>query len=664
MLLTKFSKLFYGGIKMAEKKGLSHTAYGGIKGEDYIPYVSTKEALPELTGVSIVVGCIFAIIFGAANTYLGLKVGMTIAAGIPAAILATAVFKNASKNKILEANMIQSMAAMGESLAGGLIFTIPAILLLKMDLTIFTIVIVALLGGLLGILFVVPLRKYLIVEEHGKLIYPEAMATSEVLVTGTEGGKGLRVMMTGVVIGGLFKLFSGGFKFWSEEPEWAIKGLNTNFGVSAYASLVGVGFIVGLEIATYMFAGAVVAWFGLIPLIKFFGDHIADPIFPSTVKIAEMGAGQIWSKYVRYIGAGAVAAGGFISIVKAMPTIVRSFKSAMSGISAKGGQKRTDVDVPMTWVVAGALFVFVIAWLFPMLKGSVVSGILILICAFFFAVVSARLVGLIGTSNNPISGMTIATLLVVTGILKATGKTGNEGMFAAIVAGGIVCVAIAIAGGSAQSLKATYVMGGTPKKLEIGMYIAVALSSVVIGYLIIMLNQAYTLGGEQFGAPQATLMSMVVQGIMDNQIPWALVVVGVGFGVMCELMKIPVLPFALGLYLPIGLSSGVLAGGIIRWLVEKKFKKDENTLKVQVEKGVLLSSGLIAGEAIIGILLAGLAIIEKDTLIAFGTKIVTNERVSAWIAAVMLIILCIWVYNSSIKGGKAQTNNTKPNMKA
>jgi putative OPT family oligopeptide transporter len=649
---------------MAEKKGLSHTAYGGIKGEEYIPYVPTSQALPELTTVSIIVGCLFAIIFGAANTYLGLKVGMTIAAGIPAAILATAVFKSAAGSKILEANMIQSMAAMGESLAGGLIFTIPAVLLLKMELTIFTIVIVALLGGLLGILFVVPLRKYLIVEEHGKLIYPEAMATSEVLVTGTEGGKGLKVMMTGVLVGGLFKLFSGGFKLWSEEPEWAIKGLNTNFGVSAYASLVGVGFIVGLEIATYMFAGAVVAWFGLIPLIKFFGDHIANPIFPSTVKIAEMGASQIWSKYVRYIGAGAVAAGGFISIVKAMPTIVKSFKSAMSGISAKGGQKRTDVDVPMTWVVAGSIFVFVVAWLLPVLKGSIVSGLLILICAFFFAVVSARLVGLIGTSNNPISGMTIATLLVVTGILKATGKTGNTGMFAAIVAGGIVCVAIAIAGGSAQSLKATYVMGGTPKKLEIGMYIAVAVSAVVIGYLIIMLNKAYTLGGEQFGAPQATLMSMVVQGIMADQIPWALVVVGVGFGVMCELMKIPVLPFALGLYLPIGLSSGVLVGGIIRSLVENRFKKDETTLKVQVEKGVLLSSGLIAGEAIIGILLAGLAILEKDTLIAFGSKIVTNEHVSAWIAAVMLLLLSAWVYSASTNTSGNNAVKNKPNMKA
>lgn len=649
---------------MAEKKGLSHTAYGGIKGENYIPYVPTSQALPELTVVSIIVGCIFAIVFGAANTYLGLKVGMTIAAGIPAAILATAVFKSAAGSKILEANMIQSMAAMGESLAGGLIFTIPAILLLKMELTIFTIVIVALLGGLLGILFVVPLRKYLIVEEHGKLIYPEAMATSEVLVTGTEGGKGLKVMMTGVLVGGLFKLFSGGFKLWNEEPEWAVKGLNTNFGVSAYASLVGVGFIVGLEIATYMFAGAVVAWFGLIPLIKFFGDHIADPIFPSTVKIAEMGASAIWSKYVRYIGAGAVAAGGFISIVKAMPTIIKSFKSAMSGISAKGGQKKTDVDVPMTWVVAGSIFVFVVAWLLPVLKGSIISGLLILICAFFFAVVSARLVGLIGTSNNPISGMTIATLLVVTGILKATGKTGNAGMFAAIAAGGIVCVAIAIAGGAAQSLKATYIMGGTPKRLEIGMYIAVALSSVVIGYLIIMLNKAYTLGGAQFGAPQATLMSMVVQGIMAEQIPWALVVVGVGFGVMCELLKIPVLPFALGLYLPIGLSSGVLVGGIIRWLVENRFKKDENTLKVQVEKGVLLSSGLIAGEALVGILLAGLAILEKDTLIAFGSKIITNERVSTWIAAVMLLILSAWVYSSSIKTSTNSPAANKPNIKA
>lgn len=650
---------------MAEKKGLSHTAYGGIKGEDYIPYVPTSEAVPELTVGAIIIGCFFAVLFGAANTYLGLKVGMTIAAGIPAAILATAAFKStAGKNPILQANLVQSMAAMGESLAGGLIFTIPAVLILKMELTLTTIIIVALVGGLLGVLLVVPLRRYLIVEEHGKLVYPESMATSEVLVTSSAGGAGLKTMMYGLIVGGLFKLFGGGFKLFSEEPEWAVKDLNTSFGVNVYASLVGVGYIVGLQIAMYMFAGALVAWFGIIPLIKFMGAGLTAPVFPASDIIANMSPGAIWSKYVRYVGAGAVAAGGFISIAKSMPTIVKSFKSAMSGIGAKGGkQKRTDIDVPMTWVIGGCILAFLLAWLLPMTKGSFVSGLLVVIFSFFFAVVSARLVGIIGTSNNPISGMTIASLLLITAILKATGKVGNDGMLAALIAGGIVCVAIAIAGGTAQSLKTTYIMGGTPKHLEVTMYIAVVLSSIAIGAIILMLNKTYGMGTEQIAAPQATIMSMVVKGIMNAELPWVLVIAGASFGVMAELMGIPVLPFALGLYLPIGLSSGVLVGGIIRWLVELKFKKDEEVLKVQTERGVLLCSGLIAGESIIGIIIALFAMFGLDGTLGFGAKIAPKLTESPWPAGIVMLILAVWVYRFTVKTDKSSLN-TKSNMKA
>ena len=630
---------------MAEKRKLSHTAYGGVKGENYIPFVSVKEALPELTVVSIIMGCLFAIIFGLANTYLGLKAGMTVSAGIPAAILATGLFNIFGKKNIIEANMIQAMAAMGESLAGGLIFTIPAIIILGMDLSITTIIVVAVLGGLLGILFVVPLRKYLIVEEHGNLIYPESLATAEVLVNSSEGGKGFATMMTGVAVGGLFKLLAGGLKFWSEEPEWTIESFqSTSFGIYGYASLIGVGYIVGIEIAMYMFSGALVAWFGLIPLIKYVGAGLTVTLFPSTVLIKDMSAGLIWNKYVRYIGAGAVAAGGFISIIKTMPTIASSFKSAMSGIGAKGEKdKKTDLDVPMTWVIGGAALVFFLAWFLPWIEGNVLSAILVVIFSFFFAVVSARLVGLVGCSNNPISGMTIATLLCVTGALKVAGYIGNGGMFTAIAAGGTVCVAIAIAGGSAQSLKTTYLMGGTPKYVEIGMFIAVAVSAGAIGWLIKLLNTAYGLGGKEFGAPQASLMSVVVKGIMDSQIPWTLVIIGVAFGVMCELLKIPVLPFALGLYLPIGLSSGVLIGGIIKVLVDQKFKKDEQALKAQTEKGVLLASGMIAGEALIGILLAVFTMAEWD--IAVGPELLgTNIAENPWFAGLFIFVLSAWFY--------------------
>ncbi len=651
---------------MSEMKGLSHTAYGGINGNDYVPYVPANEAMPEMTVLSIIFGIIFAVIFGAANTYLGLKVGMTIAAGIPAAILATGILKGLlRKSNILEANMIQAMASMGESLAGGLIFTIPAVILLGSELTLTTIIIVAILGGLLGVFLVVPLRKYLIVEEHGNLIYPEGMAASEVLVSANAGGKGLRTMMTGLAGGGVYKLLSGGFKFWMEEPEWPVKlgdKAGTIFGADVLASLIGVGYIVGIEIAMYMFAGAVVAWFGLIPLLQYIGSGLNEAIFPSTELIKNMDAWAIWSKYIRYVGAGAVAAGGFISIIKAFPTIVRSFKSAIGGFGAKGGAKRTDMDVPMTWVIISAIFVFLVTALFPIVNDAKIGGVkvgfvgalAVIIFSFFFAVVSARLVGVIGTSNNPISGMTIATLLIITSILKAVNIIGNAGMIAAIIAGGIVCVAIAIAGGTAQSLKTTYIVGGTPKRLEIGMMIATVLSAAAVGAVILMLNRAYGIGTKEIAAPQATIMSMVVKGIMDSQLPWVLVLAGAAFGVMCELMKIPVLPFALGLYLPIHLSAGVLIGGIIRSLVDRKFRKDDALLKKQTEKGILLASGLVAGDAIIGIVIAIFAVVGIDKNLAFGTNISFLAPIagSPWTAAVICLILCLGVYFYTTKVDK------------
>ncbi|KRQ87461.1 OPT oligopeptide transporter protein [Caloramator mitchellensis] len=639
---------------MSEKRGLSHGAYGGVKGDDYVPFISASEALPEATFVSILLGVLFAIIFGAANTYLGLKVGMTIAAGIPAAILGTGLLKGIfRRNNILEANMVQAIAAMGESIAGGVIFTLPAIIIWGFELKLSTIVFVTLLGGLVGILFVVPLRRYLLVEEHGNLVYPESMAAAEVLVTGSQGGAGFKTVMTGLAGGGLFKLFSGGFRFWLEEPEWTLKPLQgTIFGVDAMASLVGVGYIVGIEAALYMFAGAIVAWLGLIPLIKYIGAGLTTPLFPATVIIAEMDAWSIWSKYIRYIGAGAVAAGGFISLGRSLPTIVNSFRSAISGIGAKGGtQKRTELDVPMTWVIAGALLVFFLAWFIPVIKTGPIGALLAVFFSFFFAVVSARIVGLVGASNNPVSGMTIATLLFVTTVLRVTGYAGDAGMITALVAGAIVCVAIAVAGGAAQSLKTTYIIGGTPKYVEIGMYIGLAIASVFVGMVVLMLHRIYGIGSEQIAAPQATLMSMVVKGVMTQQLPWALVVVGAVFGVMTALMGIPILPVALGLYLPIHLSAGILVGGLIRLFVEKKFKNDEKTQKEQIEKGVLLASGMVAGDALMGILVAAFAGLGID--IAFGAKIAPALTSNPWTAAVVLLAFSYWVYNFSVKKDNA-----------
>lgn len=639
---------------MEEKKGLSSTAYGDVEGKDYIPYVSAKEALPEITVVSIIFGCILAAIFGAANTYLGLKVGMTIAAGIPAAIISTSLLKGIfRRNNILEANMIQSMASMGESLAGGLIFVIPAVIVLGHTLKLTTIITVGIFGGLLGILFVIPLRKYLTVEEHGKLIYPEAMATAEVLVNSSAGGSGFKNMMTGLVGGGIYKFLSGALQLWTESPVWTIKPFHgTIFGIDAMASLVGVGYIVGIQIAMYMFAGALVANFALVPLIKYFGANLTGAIFPSTKIIAEMTAGEISKNYVKYIGAGAVAAGGLISIVKAMPTIIKSFKSALSGMKIKNTNSK-DQDLPITWVIFGSVLVFVLCWIMPKTVGTGWLGaILGILCSFFFAVVSARIVGLIGTSNNPISGMTIASLLFIAGILKATGRIDDSGMIAAIIAAAMVCVAAAIAGGSAQSLKTTFIVGGSPKKVQVGMFIAVIASCAVVGALILMLNRVYGIGSEQVQAPQANMMAMIVQGVMSGKLPWTLVISGMILAFMCELMGIPVLPFALGLYLPINLSSGVLLGGILRVLVEKKFKKNEAQLKAQNEKGVLTASGLVAGDALMGIIIAIFAAVNVDKAVAIGPKIIPSIAASPWTSAIILLIGSVLFYRYTIKANK------------
>ncbi|MBL4937709.1 oligopeptide transporter, OPT family [Clostridium sp. YIM B02515] len=647
---------------MSEHKGLSHTAYGGIKGEDYVPYIPASQAMPELTTVSIIIGCLLAAVFAAANTYLALNVGMTIAAGIPAAILGTGLLKIIfRKNNILEANLISGVAAMGESLAGGIVFTIPALFIWGMNVSLITIVIITLLGGLLGIIFVVPLRRYLIIEEHGKLAFPESMAAAEVLVTSNSGGAGFKTVLTGILGGGAYKFLSAGLLLWQEEPNWNINITQNNksifqsfFGFDAMASLAGVGFIVGIEASLYMFAGALVATFGLVPLIKFIGTGSSAILYPATVPIGELSASAIRGNYIRYIGAGAVAAGGFISLAKSLPTIVKSFKSALSGIGAGGAEtKRTDLDIPMTWVIGGAALVFFLSWFLPMLQIGFAGALLAVVFAFFFAVVSARICGIIGASNNPVSGMTIATLLFVTSVLKALGKTGNGGMFAALVTGAIVCVGISVAGGAGQALKTTYIIGGTPKKLQIGMYFGVIIGAVAAaGTLILMINTYGFTGPKAIAAPQATLMSMVVQGVMTAQLPWSLVLIGATFGVMIELLGLPVLPVALGIYLPIHLSAGILVGGIVRVIVDKKFSKNETELKEKTEKGILLSSGLVAGDAIMGIIVALLAALKLSEPVGIGAKILPNITSSNWTATVVYLLLAIWIYKFTVKKDK------------
>jgi putative OPT family oligopeptide transporter len=658
---------------MKNNKKLSVTAYGGIKGEDYVPFIPTSEVMPETTGYSIIMGILFACLFAAANTYLGLKVGITISAGIPGAILATGLLKGAfRRNNILEANMVASLSAMGESIAGGIIFVLPALILFGFGLSIAQVAIVTITGGIMGVFFITPLRRYLVVEEHGSLIYPESMAAAEVLVTGAEGGSAFKTVLTGLGVGGAFKFLSGGLLIWSESAVYTITQYQgTMIGVDSLASLLGVGFIVGTEASRLMFGGSLVAWFALIPIIKFLGAGLTVPVFPSTIVMSEMSAGQVWSSYIRYIGAGAVAMGGFISLIRSLPAIVGSFKRAMSGMGIKGTGKvdRMNLEAPLIFVLGAAIFGFLATWLVPAIGGGFLGGLCAVVFSFFFAVVSARMVGIIGASNNPVSGMTIATLLFVTTLLKLTGYTGDKGITTALLIGGVVCVAIAVAGGTAQSLKTTYIVGGNPRNVQYGMFIALAVGSFMAGAVVLMLNTAYGIGSKEVVAPQATLMKLVVEGIMTGMIPWTLVIVGAAFAIFCALAGLPVMAVALGLYLPITLSAAVLVGGIIRKIVEQKSRNDEKgkddavekstdesgpkLMHETVEKGILLASGLVAGDALIGIVIAAFAILSIN--IGFGATLFPAISTSNLVSFVMFMLLGVWIYLFAVKkekGGK------------
>jgi putative OPT family oligopeptide transporter len=629
-------------------KKLSKDAYGGVKGEDYVPFIPTNEVIPEATGYSLTMGIIFAIVFAAANTYLGLRVGLTISAGIPGAILATGLLKSIFKrNSILEANYVASLSAVGESIAGGIIFVLPAIILIGLNLSVWQVVIVTIIGGFMGVYFVTPVRRYLIVQEHGELVYPESMAQAEVLVNANQGGKGFRSVLNGLGVGVGYKILSGGLGLWNETASYVITAYQgTMIGMDTLSSLLGVGFIVGTSTSALMFAGSLLAWLSFIPLIKFFGVFAAEAIFPSTLLISEMSASDIWSNYIRYIGAGAVAMGGFISLARSLPTIIKSFREAMGGFGkGEKSQRRIDEEPSVIWVLAAAIFGFLLTWFLPTIGVGPIGALLAVFFSFFFSVVSARMVGVIGASNNPVSGMTIATLLVIASIYRAMGATGTSGMEIVLLAAGVVCVAIAVAGGVAQSLKATYLIGGSPRKIQHGMFISLAIASVVAGATVLLLHNAYGIGGEQVAAPQATLMRLIVEGIMTGRLPWTLVIIGAVIAIFCALSNLPILPIALGIYLPISLNSAIFFGGVIRKLVEMKFRKDEADLDIAAERGTLIASGLVAGDALTGILIGIFAALNIQT--DFLSGIITNDAMRNLVSLVIFVILGAWLYRYS-----------------
>ncbi len=633
--------------------------------KDFKPYVPADKVLPEFTVVSVIIGSLLAILFGAANAYLGLRVGMTVSASIPAAVISMGIIRKILKrDNILENNMVQTIGSAGESLAAGAIFTLPALFMWANEglcdmPSLIEIGLIALCGGILGVLLMIPLRSALIVKEHGVLTYPEGQACAEVLIAGEEGGDKSATVFIGLGIAAVYKFIADGLKLFPSEVDWSISGYKgSGIGGDVLPALAGVGYICGAKVSSYLLAGGVTAWFVIMPLIALFGSNLV--IYPAEVTVAELwatgGTWGLWGSFVRYIGAGAVAAGGIISLIKSLPLIVTTFKRAIGVYGKKTeGTARTDQDLSLKVVLIASLLIAVFIYAVPTIPVSLVGALIIIIFGFFFATVSSRMVGLIGSSNNPVSGMAIATLLMATLLLKATGNTGAAGMIGAITIGSIICIIAAIAGDTSQDLKTGFLLGATPKKQQIGELIGAIVSAIAIGGILYLLNSAWGYGSAELAAPQATLMKMVVEGVMGGNLPWALVFIGVFIAIVVEILGIPVLPFAIGLYLPIHLSTPIMAGGLIRWFLEKRKYKDEKAQKECVQSGVLYSSGLIAGEGIVGILLAVFAIIpfkgsSLGDFINISSKInLGNVGGLVFFALLLLSMLKFTIWNKKLK---------------
>ena len=620
--------------------------------KQFKPYIPASKITPEFTATSIIMGILLAVVFGAANAYLGLRVGMTVSASIPAAVIAMGVIRVVMrKNSILESNIVQTVGSAGESLAAGAIFTLPALFLWakegKMDKPdMLEITLIALLGGLLGVFFMVPLRNALIVKEHGTLPYPEGTACAEVLLAGEEGGSNASTVFAGMGFAAFFKLIIDGLKAVPGEISFRIKGYAGEIGTQIYPAVMSVGYICGPRISSYMFGGGVLSWLVLIPIIVLFGESLT--LYPGTQPIGEMfaqgGASAIWSSYIRYIGAGALAAGGIISLIKSLPLIVRTFRDAVKGMKggSDAGNERTNQNISMKIVLIAILALTIIVWLVPAIPVSLLGAAIVVIFGFFFATVSSRMVGLVGSSNNPVSGMAIATLLIATVILKITGSTGAEGMRSAIAIGSIICIVAAIAGDTSQDLKTGYLLGATPKKQQIGEVIGVVAAALAIGGTLYLLDTAWGFGTDALAAPQATLMKMIIEGVMDNNLPWGLVFIGVFIAIVVELIGIPVLPFAIGVYLPVQLNACIMIGGLVRLAVDK-IKKDEDEKKRITNDGILFCSGMIAGEGLVGILLALLAVFGVNKILDISGFLKLSPVVSkaAGLAVFGLVILSL-----------------------
>lgn len=730
------------------------------------PFVPAESNIPEFTWSALLLGAILGIIFGASSLYLVLKVGMTVSASIPIAVLSITLFRvfrplfgrNAT---ILENNMVQTTGSAGESIAFGVGVTMPALLILGYNLEYIRVALVAVLGGLLGILMMIPLRRAFIVKQHGKLAYPEGTACADVLIVGERGGTSARLVFGGFGLGFLFWFFANGLRFFKEIPEKAL-GFFRGATVSAEIGphLLGVGYIIGTRISCIMVGGGVLAAWVLTPMIVFFGEKLGAPLYPAETLIRDMGPSQIRSAYVLYIGAGAVATGGIISMIQAMPMIAASIRSGLKDLAGRGAAAkaaagagggaaggtgargamlggasgdavtqggaiggvptsvpRTERDLPMKVVLVGLLGLVLAIWAAPMLQMNLVGALCIVVFGFLFVTVSSRLVGEIGSSSNPISGMTVATLLMTCLIFLALGWTDDRARLTALSVAGIVCIAASNGGTTSQDLKTGFLVGGTPRFMQMGIIVGALTSAFVIGVTLLVLNDGGTVYSkmnlppvpmpfsgqeirervrgpyaaqdhgtylarhvrvgqvagipagkylcdadgtirylvdpgvngrlaqqddgtpvQKYDAPKAALMSFLIDGILSRQMPWTLVLLGVALALVLELAGIPSLPFAVGVYLPLSASMPIFVGGVARWVVEKRLRRGGEG--GEMSPGVLLSSGLIAGGTIAGIVGA---LISLKVNLAIGPRILGPLAASNLFAAVMFGLLSVFL---------------------
>lgn len=600
----------------------------------------------ELTATSIITGILLAILFSGANAYLGLRVGMTVSASIPAAVISMGIIRIILKrNSILENNIVQTIGSAGESIAAGAIFTLPTLFMWAAEWgtespSLFEICIISLCGGILGVLFMIPLRTMLITNKNENLPYPEGTACAEVLMAGESRGLSSKLVFKGLGLSSIYKFICDGLRLFPSELHFDISSYRGGaFGLNILPSLTGVGYICGYKISSYMLGGGILAWLVIMPLIAFFGGN--STIFPQDVSISNLSSNDIWSGYIRYIGAGAVAVGGIISLLKSLPLIFTAFTKSIKGFKEKEDNSK---DIPYTIIIPMIIAIILIIWLVPAIPVTFIGAIIIAVFGFFFATVSSRLVGLVGSSNNPVSGMTIATLLICALILKAGGSDPRAGMIGSIAIGSVICIIAAISGDTSQDLKTGHILGATPWKQQVGEFIGVIVSSLTIGGVLYLLNKAWGYSSTELPAPQAMLMKLVVEGTIGGNLPWMLIIAGGFIAIAAEIIGIPVLPFCIGLYLPIHLSAGIMSGGIIRLYFDKK-KNDEDTIR----NGILFSSGMIAGEGLIGIALAILAVIPIGIHSLSDVINISDTINLGEIGGIILFLALLFTFIKSIK---------------